>query len=80
MVGGDDQARIQVEAMGIGPVDSDAGVEVNLVAAEPSGLRDKPVEQLAPVSASPQARLWPVRKPATAQALASPSSNAPTSR
>jgi hypothetical protein len=28
MVGGDDQAGIQVETVGIGPIDSDAGVEV----------------------------------------------------
>lgn len=51
---GNDEARIHVEAVGIGAVGADAGVEVKLLAAEPSRLPDQPLEQLPAVSSPPR--------------------------
>src|SRR6476659_5259117 len=56
MMGGDDQARTQVEAMGGCAVEANAGIEVDLPAAESLGLLEQPVEQLAPVSAAADPR------------------------
>jgi hypothetical protein len=38
VVGGDDEAGVQIEAVGLGAVEADAGVEVKLVATEALGL------------------------------------------
>lgn len=54
MVGGDDQAGVQVEAVGVGSLVADTGVEVELVAAESLGLLGEPGEQVAAMSASPR--------------------------
>src|SRR5215208_702036 len=52
VVGGDDQARVEVEAVGVGALEADAGVEVELVAAEAGCLVGEPVEQGTAVAAA----------------------------
>ena len=54
MVGGDDEARVHVEAVRVGPVEADPRVEVQLVAAEPLRL----LAPATPSSAAP----WPRRR------------------
>jgi hypothetical protein len=56
MVRGDDQAAVQVEPVGIGPVEADARVEVELLAAQSLALLDQPVEQAPALPATPGLR------------------------
>jgi hypothetical protein len=53
---GDVQAAVHVETVGVGAVDPDAGVEVELIAAESFRLREQPVEQAAGQAAAPGPR------------------------
>lgn len=56
MVGADLQAGVEVEAVGVGAVGADAGVEVKLIASESASLVGEPVEQAASVPAAPGLR------------------------
>ena len=50
---GNDQAGVHIEAVGIGAVEADAGIEVKLIAAEVARLLRQPVEQCPPVTTVP---------------------------